>query len=77
MTIIRDTFVVGDKKPDLLKELKKYNLRPIYGPENANGKRPIIGCIRGNETRTDNVNYIEKFIEMIRYADENMKVSDV
>jgi hypothetical protein len=55
-------FVLGERKLDLLTRLKGYDIRPIYGPRDGNGLRPIAGCVVVDE-KDFNVPAMEKCFE--------------
>lgn len=62
IVIPRITFVAGDARLDLLARLVESRLRPIYGPEDADGGRLLVGALY--------VEHVELFAETIARADE-------
>jgi len=62
INLVSPSFMVGDSKPDLLNKLENLNIRPIYGPKNSKGTRPLVGCIA--------VGYVEKLVEQLAKGEE-------
>lgn len=63
--IPRVTFAIGDPKPDALEALAAESTRPIYGPANEAGARPLVGVIV--------VGQVEQLSTMLDYADAKGK----
>jgi hypothetical protein len=63
--IPRVTFAIGDRNPDALATLAAEDTRPLYGPANDAGERPLVGVIV--------VGQVEQLSTMLDYADAHGK----
>lgn len=58
------TFEVGERKISALSMLRGKDVRPLYGPENEHGRRPLVGVVLAES--------VERLSSMLDYADATM-----
>lgn len=58
------TFEIGERKTSALMMLRGKDVRPLYGPEDARGRRPLVGVVLAES--------VEQLSTMLDFADTSM-----